>query len=192
MYDTYVVGKPGLSNFRFGLTDDTNWFDSTAAGPARTAQYVTFMNSVATKLQALMEANGTTRDINVILLAYLNTVQAPTDGTTLASTDNITLQVAYAPLEANWYVPLSHEDNNSVPSQVSSSVTYDADAQLAAWAETAGEGNVLLWAYHAFPGNYLTPFDSLESMRVNYALAAEHGVTAIYDIVQWAPDASNV
>lgn len=189
LYDTYVVGKPGLSDFRFGLADDTNWFNSTTVGSTRTSQYVAFMNQVAAKLQALMEANGTQRDVNLILLAYLNTVQAPTYGTTFANTENITLQVAYAPLEANWYMPLSHEDNNSIPSEVSSSVTYDADAELQKWADIAGEGNVLLWAYHAFPGNYLTPFDSLNALQKNYALAAQCGVSAVYDIAQWAPDA---
>ena len=188
LYETYIVGRPGLSDFRFGLADDTKWFNSTSAGSARTAQYVKFMNAVAQELQALMDANNAKRDINLILLAYLSTVQAPTDGTTFANTENITLQVAYAPLEANWYVPLSHEDNNSIPSEVSSSITYDADAELQKWANIAGSGNVLLWAYHAFPGNYLTPFDSLNALQKNYALAAQCGVSAVYDIAQWAPD----
>ncbi len=188
LYDKYVVGRPDLSNFRFGLTDDTKWFTNTNAGPERTAQYVKFMNAVAQELQALMDANNAKRDINLILLAYLSTVQAPTDGTTFANTENITLQVAYAPLEANWYVPLSHGDNDNIPSEVSSSITYDADVELQKWAGLAGDGNVLLWAYHAFPGNYLTPFDSLNALQKNYALAAQCGVSAVYDIAQWAPD----
>lgn len=186
LYDNHIKNQTTKNDIAFGLSDDYNWYDSTDAGQARSNQYVTFMNNVAKELSTIMAKEYPYRTINLLLVAYHNTIKAPS--VELVPQSNVRMSVMFAPSEANWYKSLTDEKNNSVEArnaETSLLFTYDADDEFRAWKEKCkNTGDIYLWSYHTYFSNYLTPLDCFKSMYDNYKLAAELGVKGVYDNVQ--------
>lgn len=186
LYDKHIKDQNIKNDIAFGLSDDYNWYDSTDAGQARSNQYVTFMNNVAKELSTIMAKEYPYRTINLLLVAYHNTIKAPS--VELVPQSNVRMSVMFAPSDANWYKSLTDEKNNSVEAwnaEDSLLFTYDADAEFRAWKEKCkNTGDIYLWSYHTYFSNYLTPLDCFKSMYDNYKLAAELGVKGVYDNVQ--------
>lgn len=186
LYEVHIKNQTTKNDIAFGLSDDFKWFDSTAAGQARSDQYVTFMNNVAKELSTIMAKDYPYRTINLLLVAYHNTIKAPS--VDLVPQNNVRMSVMYAPSGANWYKSLADEKNNSVEARDEESnllFNYDADGELRAWKEKCkNTGDIYLWSYHTYFSNYLTPLDCFKSMYDNYKLAAELGAKGVYDNVQ--------
>lgn len=187
-YDIYIKDVTSINEFLFGLTDDMNWYDETTAGQARTNQYIEFMNMMSKELSNIMNEKAPDRNITLVLLAYHNTVVAPS--VDIVSQKNIKMSVMYAPIQANWYKPLADSVNdNSVTRNSDNSAdlfTSDADGEFKNWKDkVSNTGDIYLWSYHTMFTSYLTPLDCINSMRANYKLAYEMGVKGIYDNVQY-------
>lgn len=186
LYETGVRNNK-REEYLFGLSDDRAWNDSTEAGQARTDQYVTFMNLLVKELSTIMKNSEPDRTISVILVAYANTVKAPS--VTMEPQDNVRMSVMYAPSSANWYKSMKDEVNQSVPvgDDAGKTVfTYHVTEEFTKWKNAVKEtGDIYLWTYHTYFDNYLSPFDCFDSLYENYKLAAEMGVKGVYDNVQY-------
>lgn len=186
LYDEHVSKYTNKSQFLFGIADDAKWYDNTEVGVDRTNQYVKFMNVLVGELSTKLSQNDSTRTISIGMMAYKNTIKAPT--VELQPKDNVKMDVFYAPVEANWYKPLTDEVNDAVPVKDENTqlFKFDADTELKLWADkvTQAGGKVVLWTYHTFFTSYLTPFDCFDSMKANYQLAANVGAYGVIDNVQ--------
>lgn len=187
-YNEHIKNISSKNEFLFGLSDDINWFNDTEAGQKRTDQYVIFMNNVAKELSDIMKKDSPDRNISLVLVAYNNTIMAPS--VDIISQDNIKISVMYAPVQANWYKSLTDSVNDNVVVRNSDNskdlYKYDADAEFKKWKDkVASTGDIYLWSYHTFFTSYLTPLDCFKSMKDNYKLAYDIGVKGIYDNVQY-------
>ncbi len=133
--------------------------------------YVTFMNKVAAGLN-----DKISRNIELMLLAYNSTFEAPT--VDLVPTEKVSFSVMLAPVECNYYYDFKDE---SFTKGAHTNKWYGE--QITAWGELTKKANASLyaWNYSAVFDNYFVPLDTITNMRARYRFYLEAGVTVIHD-----------
>ena len=201
--------------YTFSAPDYSGWStsDTSKALKAKygteSAEYILFMKKVADYLEDKLNTarqNGQIddRNITLLLLAYNNTLAAPTyenaDSTQITYSEFVSsmslarsedsfvkLSLMYAPSAMSYQQAIT---DDTYSNYTASGVTnkYYAD-NLLAW-KALGPDEIAFWNYSAYYTNYFTPLDTISHLRETYRFLAENGVTVIYDGGQLGDDVS--
>ena len=135
-----------------------------------TENYVLFMNEVAKILDTKYEFD---RDIKLMLLAYHETLNAPTtEGLSLyqSAEGDVKLGVMFASTSKNIYRSLEHEIN----------ATYKTEFDK--WQALGGE--IYYWKYSTYTDSYFVPIDTITNTKEDYKYLASKGLKVMYDMGQ--------
>ena len=135
-----------------------------------TENYVLFMNEVARILDTNYHFN---RDIKLMLLAYHETMNAPTTaGLSLyqSAEGDIKLGVMFASTSKNIYRNLEHDIN----------ATYKTEFDK--WQSLGGE--TYYWKYSTYTDSYFIPIDTVTNTKADYTYLASKGLKVMYDMGQ--------
>lgn len=150
------------------------------------AEYILFMNKVATKLQVWLATAQPDRVVEFYMLAYQQSLYAPVvksaatgkyepvdDSLRLFQGDNVRVSVYYAPSGANYYRPFTDTDE----------VNGEYARELQKWNSLGGK--LYLWWYSLYASNYLLPLDTISSMQETYRFISENGVEVMFNQSQY-------
>ncbi|MCL2751719.1 MAG: DUF4838 domain-containing protein [Firmicutes bacterium] len=144
---------------------------------ANSANNILFLNDLNRAVRAWFETPAGAlhkRDLKLIFFAYHDAVQAPTKGGLKCDPG---VGVWYAPInEADFTKPITHSFN------------IDAYNLMNAWAPVAD--GVYLWIYSTIFYDYLSPFDTFNSMQSYYQMAKSIGAKYIFDQGQYSQGAA--
>ena len=135
-----------------------------------TENYVLFMNEVARILDTKYEFD---RDIKLMLLAYHETMNAPTTaGLSLyqSAEGDIKLGVMFASTSKNISRSLEHDIN----------ATYKTEFDK--WQALGGE--IYYWKYSTYTDSYFIPIDTITNTKEDYKYLASKGLKVMYDMGQ--------
>ena len=153
--------KPNVDVWQFSAPD---YVDS-----AFTAnEYVAFMNKVAANLNGQIS-----RKVNLMLLAYNATYEAPT--TDFVPQTNVGFTVMAAPIGMNYYYGF---DNTTFTDSNGHTNAWYLE-QITAWSNKADE--LYIWNYSVYFDNYFVPLDTITNMKSKYQAYVNAGATGIYD-----------
>lgn len=181
-YDTFVsqdaVGNV-KNGFFFGPPDARGWCECSACATAKekygsySGVYVAFMNKVA---KIFDETYSLGRKVTFYMMAYNAVIDAPvySDGLKFYSSDNVSLCVTFAPIEANFYRAFTDDTANGLYGKTNAYYL----AQYKKWQQF---GDVSFWRYSAQFDNYFVPYDAISNMQATYKAIAEFGVKNFAD-----------
>ena len=139
---------------------------------ADSAVLIKFMNRLYAQLEPWIEESG--REITLAFFGYQCSEDAPAkleDGKYVPMDDSVkcheNVAVMYAPIEADYSKPLSHESNT---------VEYQ---NLLKWGAISEK--LLLWTYSADYQSYLAPYNTFDSIQENYKIAVRNGAFWLFD-----------
>lgn len=178
----------GLTKASLSIRDDEVWCQCSACYNTLTSSYkvtptdaaLGFVNDVCVGIREWLTAQNDPRKdtFRMIFLAYHMTGAAPTSVTTL----DPYIDVWFAESNAVYTLPM----NEATDTQTQT--TY---ANLQAWATLLKEtqnctngvrnNNLLVWTYNSNMYELLAPYDSFDSMRVNYGLFKGLNVDSVYN-----------
>ena len=178
----------GLTKASLSIRDDEVWCQCSACYNTLTSSYkvtptdaaLGFVNDVCAGIREWLTAQNDPRKdtFRMIFLAYHMTGAAPTSVTTL----DPYIDVWFAESNAVYTLPM----NEATDTQTQT--TY---ANLQAWATLLKEtqnctngvrnNNLLVWTYNSNMYELLAPYDSFDSMRVNYGLFKGLNVDSVYN-----------
>ena len=167
------------TDYIFAPPDSSNW-PTNSYGYSASQEYALFMN----KLAEYMNANYSFgREINLLMLAYNNTLEAPT-GISLYNGSEVDVAVMYAPIQANMYRELSN--STATPDYYGNHTNSYYLGLLNNWQTIAGENKdkVYYWNYSAYYDNYFVPLDTITNMQSTYQTLANSGVKVLFDLGQ--------
>ena len=141
-----------------------------------TDDYLCLMNEIA---QILDTKYSFDREIKLLMLAYNNTLTAPTS-TAMYKGEDVKLGVMFAPIQANQYASI--EDSTYVNYETNETNSAMA-AEFNKWKALGAE--MYYWKYSLDIQTNFMPFDSISNMRATYQFAAENGVTVMNDQGQY-------
>ena len=216
-----IISEANSGNYRnrtyytFSAPDNAGWSTSATAQALKakygtdSAEYIIFMNKVADFLEqklAAARSNGQIddREITLLLLAYNNTLEAPSyekaDSTQITYSEFVSsmslkrdsdsfvkLSVMYAPIQMSYQQAIT-DDTYYNYTREGVTNKYYADNMLV-WKGLAPD-EIIFWNYSAYYTNYFTPIDTISNLRVTYQFCAENGVTTMYDGGQLGDDVS--
>ena len=131
-------------------------------------EYVAFMNKVAANLNGQIS-----RKVNLMLLAYNATYEAPT--TDFVPQANVGFTVMAAPIGMNYYYGF---DNTTFTDSNGHTNAWYLE-QITAWSNKADE--LYIWNYSVYFDNYFVPLDTITNMQSKYQAYVNAGATGIYD-----------
>lgn len=175
------AGNNFKSYYQFSAPDIRGWSNSESSQAAKTkygaysAEYILFMNKLAKYLDT---HGGFTRKIDLVLLAYNMSLEAPSKNLSelnFYQGEKSSLAVMFAPIEKNSYRALNDE---TVGVKYGYSNKYFLD-QLQKWNLFGGE--IMFWNYSEYYDNYFVPLDTLTNMQATYKAIASAGVTHLQD-----------
>lgn len=175
------AGNNFKSYYQFSAPDIRGWSNSESSQAAKTkygaysAEYILFMNKLAKYLDT---HGGFTRKIDLVLLAYNMSLEAPSKNLSelnFYQGEKSSLAVMFAPIEKNSYRALNDE---TVGVKYGYSNKYFLD-QLQKWNLFGGE--IMFWNYSEYYDNYFVPLDTLTNMQATYKVIASAGVTHLQD-----------
>ena len=167
------------TDYIFAPPDSSNW-PTNSYGYSASQEYLLFMN----KLAEYMSANyNFGREINLLMLAYNNTLVAPTD-ISLHNGSEVDVAVMYAPIQSNMYRELSN--STVTPDYYGNHTNSYYLGLLNDWQALAGENKdkVYYWNYSAYYDNYFVPLDTITNMQSTYQTLANSGVKVLFDLGQ--------
>ena len=167
------------TDYIFAPPDSSNW-PTNSYGYSASQEYLLFMN----KLAEYMSANyNFGREINLLMLAYNNTLVAPTD-ISLHNGSEVDVAVMYAPIQSNMYRELSN--STVTPDYYGNHTNSYYLGLLNDWQTLAGENKdkVYCWNYSAYYDNYFVPLDTITNMQSTYQTLANSGVKVLFDLGQ--------
>lgn len=139
---------------------------------------IRFINAIARKVKAAVEAEFPHREIYIVTFAYYFSIKAPVDkidgkfvplDPSVVPDDNV--YIFYTTIDHCFYHPLT--DKNC---------EWNAwfEDNFAAWKQLSG-GRMMVWNYSANYAHYLYPFFGYRAMRENYAFFARNGIKYVLD-----------
>ena len=182
----YIEANPHLSNLTFTQEDINVWCSCPSCSALKSrygvnaASNIRFINVVAQKLRAWLEAEHPDREITIVIFAYHQVEEAP--ATLNAETgryepidDTVVLEenvaVMYAPIFANHYYDFDSGQNTRV------------DETMKKWQALTDK--IYLWSYSTYFVNYLAPFDCFNSLQEKYIYAYRNNVRYLFDQGQY-------
>lgn len=198
--ETTIQNNPDIKILGFSQPDFNGWSASETSQAlyeefgCHSAEYIIFMNKVAAYIQSWMRKNCPEREIELYMLAYDQTFEAPatwdeTQGKYVPKTyngsnlklykgKNIKISVYFAPVNANLY--------QSFTTGNEANKTYAEE--LKKW--NALGDSIYLWYYSLDNRNYLMPLDTISCLSDNYKFAAENGIQIYFNQSQFDTAAS--
>jgi len=184
MYEKIVASDKTLAVrdlFFFGPPDARGWSETSASAALKSkygsysAEYVLFMNKVA---KIFNDSYTVGRKIKLCMMAYNAVLEAPAYSAELSfyNSDKISLNVMYAPVEANYYRALT---DDSVISQNYGKTNEYYLNEYKKWQRFGGE--VYYWRYSAQFDNSFVPVDTISNMQATYKAIAEYDVKNFSD-----------
>lgn len=161
------------------------------------AVLIKWVNQVSDKVDKMLVEEFDGRDFRLSIFAYHETENAPVkrdergnyvkdeNGNYMPADESVKLRpnvaILYAPIDAAYVLPMTHEYNTK---------TYETGR---AWMACAD--NMFTWFYDTSFHNYLTPFNSWNSMQERYKYAKSIGSIWMYSqsqVAQVSPTGFNV
>ena len=163
--------------------DECNKTISKYGGYATSTQII-FCNDLGDKLQVWIDKNQPGRDVKIIMFAYHKTTQAPAVKNAAGAFEPVhqdmrlrdNVGVFYAPITANYYYPLNHEENLSF---------YEI---IQGWASVTD--NCLWWLYSTNFYHYLFFFDNFGGMYETYKMMEDYNVELVFENTQYGQKAA--
>ncbi len=140
--------------------------------------YTKFVNAVTEILDTRYSFD---REIKIVLLAYGDTLNAPTDGTTLYQGERVKIDVMFAASRMNMYQPLDSTADNYAAAGRETNATYMEE--FAKWKALGCE--VYFWKYSSYTDNYFVPLDTITNMQSVYQALNTNNVFVVYDMGQY-------
>ncbi len=152
-----IQADPGHDVFSVGVEDNPYVCDCSGCSADPAKPYIQFANKLAADLAADADLAG--RDITLLAMAYRGYQTPPAD---VKAHENVA--VLYAPIEAQWNVPLSQQTAYS--------------GQMEGWSKVTD--SLFCWFYQTNFNSYLFPIDSWSVAGENIAYAKALGADFMF------------
>ena len=174
----WLEDSPDVEIVCFSQEDNRGWCECNTCAASynqygtNAAALIKYINKIYVALEPWIKESG--REITLSFFAYHRTVDAPAklEGDKYVPIDDSVkclenVAVMYAPIEADYSKPLTHESNTV------------ENENLKKWQALSEK--MLLWTYSADYYSYLSPYNTFNSMQENYKIAVRSGATWLFD-----------
>ncbi|HKL60848.1 MAG TPA: DUF4838 domain-containing protein [Acholeplasma sp.] len=183
---TYIKNNPQANNLTFTQEDFNVWCENDISRALKekygtnAAEMIIFLNSVAEEIETWLAVEEPGREVTLVMFAYHKTEDAPArfdealqkyvpiDDEVILR-DNVA--VLYAPIFSEHYYDYYHESN------------VNTAETMKKWG--ALSNNIYLWSYGTYFLNYLTPYDTFNSIQGKYQFAKENNTSYVFDQGQY-------